>query len=99
MKSYAEELKKGTTDLVIRLRFIFLISLTILVALYAASSYLVQTAGLSPTAILVIQIILGGICALTGPIIALKDPTMSMKMFGAFFSIFYISAIAERLFS
>ena len=95
MKQYIENLKSGTTPFVIRLRFIFLISVTCLVLLHALHTF--KSGFLPLLAMQIGEIILGLICIVSGILIAIKDPAMTFKMFGGVFAAIYIMTIVDYL--
>ena len=98
MKQYVERMKAGTTPFVIRLRFIFLISLALLALLFALAPYILESATEYLLAVQIGEILLGLICTISGIFIALKDPAMTMKMLGGVFALFYIITIGDLLF-
>ena len=114
MKKYAENLKVGTTPFVIRLRFIFLISIALLALLFALTPYIEKTLPLETIEIgkivlgflpalfvkfvMIGKIVLGLVCTVSGILIAIKDPAMTLKMFGGAFAVIYIITIADLIF-
>lgn len=98
MKQYVDTMKSGTTPFVIRLRFIFLIALGLLALLFALAPYLLETADIPLFTVQIGEILLGLICTISGILIAIKDPAMTMRMLGGLCAVFYIVAIADVLF-
>ena len=94
MKTYIETMKAGTTPLVVRLRVIFLTFFALFAILFAVTPLLLENQ-VSFFAVKIGAAILGGICAAVGPVIAIKDPAMTMKMLGGFFFAIYIITVID----